>query len=320
MLSRRTASLVRDLTPRVVVAHHVEAAAATLASGARPTVFFAHTDLGAELPTYAHRSVGPVLSRAGRVLDAELCRRADRVAAISPFLRDSLSAQVDLPIAYVPPPWPVPPRTTDDDRRRARRTLGLADDERVILYAGNLDGYQGWPLLLAALAELPQTLLLTATASDDAPLRREALRAGVADRVRAMELPRDEPGRVRIHAAADVAVVPRLAKGGLPIKLLDALARGVPTVAARRAAAGLPLDGAAVLVEDDDPAAFAASVRVLLSASRATEELGARGRSFVRHAHAPARFNDALDALCDQVVSQSDPRNATRSSSSAPLR
>ncbi len=320
LLVRSVASAARTLRPRVVVAHHVEAMAAVLAAGAGPAIFFAHTDLGAELPTYLPPSLTPLLGHAGRSVDRALCKRARAVAAISPMLRDALEDATDLPVAYVPPPWPVPAPVGVDARRAARRALALSDDAQLLLYAGNLDRYQGWPLMVAALAALPEARLLVATASDPAPLRREARRAGVGQRLDVVPLPADEPGRARLHAAADVALIPRLARGGLPIKLLDALARGVPTVAARRAAAGLPLGGSVALAVDDDAASLASCARVLLSAPRSTEELGARGRDYVRQHHAPARFVDALDALRDRVVSQIDSRKATRSLSSASLR
>jgi glycosyltransferase involved in cell wall biosynthesis len=69
-----------------------------------------------------------------------------------------------------------------------------------------------------------------------------------------------EHDRAVAHAAADVALVPRLASGGLPIKLLEALARDVPVVANRRALAGLPLTPRADLlavVPDDSLEALA---------------------------------------------------------------
>ena len=83
-LARALSRAQRTLRPALVVAHHVEAA--LVAARAAECVFFAHTDLEAELPSYAHAAHAPWLARAGGALDAWLVRRAGAVAAISPAL------------------------------------------------------------------------------------------------------------------------------------------------------------------------------------------------------------------------------------------
>ena len=304
------AALRRRLRPGVVVAHHVEATMACLAglgASSRPLVFFAHTALGPELPTYARRALEPLLARAGRRVDVVLCRRADAVAAISPALSAHLEDASGRPAVYVPPPWPVPAPATDEERQRERNALRLEDGDRAVVYAGNLDAYQGWDLVIGAVTRLRQThpraRLVVATAADPSPLENAARVLGIAEAVRTVDLPRDEAGRRALHAAADVAIIPRRAPGGLPIKLLDALARGVPTVAAKRATAGLPLERVALVAADDDPEALANGLRTALSAPRAATDLGARGREYVRREHSAERFTHAMDALIASIAS-----------------
>jgi len=312
----------RRLEPRVIVAHHVEAALACMAAGVAPLVFFAHTGLGPELPTYARPELGALLGRAGRALDAMLCRRADAVCAISPSLADDLAQESEREVAYVPAPWPVPAPATADERQSGRAAIGLARGDRALLYAGNLDAYQGWEDLVAAMAKLRRSerraRLVVATASDGAPLRRAAAEADISSALKIVDLPDTEPGRRALYAAADLAIIPRRTPGGLPIKLLDALGRGLPTVAARRAAAGLPLASAAHLTNDDDAAALAAACRVVLDAPEAAAELGRRGRAYVEDAHGGDRYVAALDAVARSAQRVS--RNATRSPISSLLR
>jgi len=58
--------------------------------------------------------------------------------------------------------------------------------------------------------------------------------------------------------------VPLLQGGGTPLKLIEALAYGLPVIATPRAAAGLELhDGEDCLIAADAPAFAAALVRVL---------------------------------------------------------
>ncbi|RLB57501.1 MAG: hypothetical protein DRJ42_00195 [Deltaproteobacteria bacterium] len=304
-LAVRLRSLNQRLRPEVIVAHHVEAAATCLAANTRPFVFFAHTALGPELPTYLPRGggkLGPLVQFAGHTLDRELCRRADAVAAISPNLRDALEDLAHRAVTYVPPPWSVPAPMTREERRQGRQDLGLSEDDEVILYAGNLDRYQGVEVALGAAERVaavrPQAKLVVATASDT-----EALELEAGAMVITTELPRDETSRRHLYAAADVAVVPRRAPGGLPIKLLDALARGLPVAAPRRAAAGLPLGDAALLVADDDARALAAAISLALSSPRAVAEVTERGRVFVAKEHSSERFLAALDVASAEATS-----------------
>lgn len=79
------------------------------------------------------------------------------------------------------------------------------------------------------------------------------------------------------YASASCAVVPLLVGGGTPLKLIEALAHGLPVIATPRAAAGLALtDGVDCVIADGADAYAAALVRVL---SDGAEEIARRGRA-----------------------------------------
>jgi len=183
-------------------------------------------------------------------------------------------------------PWSVPPPLSRQDRAAARKELGLAFDDEVVLYAGNLDAYQGldvWLQAFRALAGRRKRLTwLLATASDTRALEATLSEWGLADRV--VIGPLDDSTREQVHAAADIAVVPRRTPGGLPVKLLDALARGLPVVAARRAAAGLPLDELAWLV-DDGPEELVEGVSHALDMAAERTRRRKLGRAYVALRH-----------------------------------
>jgi len=320
------ARLWRALRPDVVVAHHVEAAA--IAAAAAPTgrfVWFVHTDLGAELPSYAPARYARALARLGHVTDRVLARRARGIAAISPMLADTIRTDLgaNAPVRWVPVPWTLPAPVDAGGRARAREALGLAADAEVVLYAGNLDAYQGWEDVVGALARLaprhPRVRLLVGTESDAVPVRDHAARAGVGARVDVHGLGAETTRRL-LHAAADVVVVPRRAPGGLPIKLLDALARGKACVCAPLARAGLPLDDAVAVTPSGDAAGFAHALEEILIAPGRSEVLGAMGRAYVAREHTAERYQEALDALA-RPRAASRPRafgRAVRASASAP--
>ncbi len=78
------------------------------------------------------------------------------------------------------------------------------------------------------------------------------------------------------YARARCAVVPLLEGGGTPLKLVEALAYGLPVIATARAAAGLGLrDGEHCLIADDGEAFAAALAKALRGEA---SELGAAGR------------------------------------------
>jgi glycosyltransferase involved in cell wall biosynthesis len=310
-LARGLSRVLASWQPTQLVAHHVEAAALTLLSGAPLQVFFAHTDLAAELPTYAANALWPLLERCGGSLDRELLRRSGAVAAVSPWLAERLRVHAPLGrVRYVPVPWTVAPPIGAEERARARAALGLRAADEVLGYAGNLDAYQGWPVLIELLVQLRcrgrSVRLLVATSSAPEPLWREALRAGAGAQLSVLPLA-TEADRRRVHAAIDLALVPRRVAGGVSIKLLDALGRGVPCVVSHTASAGLPLSGAAVVAAGDSGLALVAEVAALLNAPQRRAELRERGPSYVARAHAPRALVRELRALTAVTVGAGAP-------------
>ncbi|HLL92109.1 MAG TPA: glycosyltransferase, partial [Solirubrobacteraceae bacterium] len=93
------------------------------------------------------------------------------------------------------------------------------------------------------------------------------------------------------YTRASCAVVPLLQGGGTPLKLIEALAFGLPVIATTRAVAGLEVrDGEHCLIADTAAAFAAALVRVLRDGA---PELGRRGREL-----AAQRYSiEALSAL-----------------------
>lgn len=294
------ADLVRALRvarePRIV-AHHVEAAFACVLAG-RAFTFVAHTALGPELPLYAPRrtAIAPLLTRAGESLDRFVCARAERVLAISPFLADRIRRQLGVEAAVLPTPWSVAAPVTDDERRAARVALGLADTHEVVLYAGNLDHYQGLDTAVAAIGSLAHRrgALRWLVASESSPdaLLGACARAGIASRVIVAPLRTDEHRR-GAHAAADLAIVPRRLEAGVSIKILEALAHGLPTIAVRTATGGFPFEEACALT-DDDPKALARAIDDVLREPFQRAALSAAAPAYLAKHHDDAACLRAL--------------------------
>lgn len=277
--------MVRRLRPRAIVAHNVEAAWVCRLAGLE-ALYFAHTRFDLELPTYF-----PGASPSGRVWAQRLGSMLDRGAAWRPCAAVSPELAHHLGGVYVPIPWPVPEPIAAAERDVGRQRWGIAASAKVALYVGNLDGYQGWEDVVDAAAEAGHELLL-ATKSDPGPLLQRASHRSLQVHLVALEPQGGEEQRRLLHAAADAVFLSRRAAGGMPIKLLDALARGVPTVATKMASAGLRAPG--LVLTENDPTALARGVGSL------TPDAGEHSRAWMRKAHSvqayAAGLSEALGA------------------------
>lgn len=287
--------LARQLRPKVIIAHHVEAALATLAARAAPVYYVAHTSLARELPVYFPSLPERLVGGLAKQVEMTVCSRAAGVAAVAPSLAQLLGGRA----RYLPVPWALPTELPPS-RFEARAALGLAPQARFCLYAGNLDRYQGWEHLFEALSLLRQedrrTRLLLATESDPAPAIELAQRVGVADALDICGLDGERTRRLA-HAASDVAWIPRRTEGGLPIKMLDAFARELPVVAMERATGALPLRNACLTVPNDDPGALAAGAGRLLEDNRAADAFRQRARQYLTTHHSAQTYEDSMRAL-----------------------
>lgn len=99
---------------------------------------------------------------------------------------------------------------------------------------------------------------------------------------------------------ARVAIAPMASGSGVPIKILEAMAAGVPVVADPWSAAGLE-DPGAVVVADDDSGWVEALHRLLVDGPAAAEQ-ATRGREVWRTHYSPARIRAAVRAAVDAAV------------------
>lgn len=289
--------LAKRHRPDAILAHHIEAALAALVAGVAPVHYIAHTSLEHELPLYFPLLPTRLVAALGARAERLVCGASAGVAAVAPSLAGMLGGDA----AYLPVPW-LPEDSTPPGREEARRALGVSRGAQLCLYAGNLDRYQGWERLIEALAVLrrnqPGARLLVATESDAAPAQAEAARCGVADAIDIRRLD-GESARRLVHAASDLAWVPRVSLGGLPIKMLDAFARGLPVVAMARATADLPVAGACIQVANDDAAALAEGAQqVFANGARVFRE---EARRYLLERHSRAAFGGALDCLLGEA-------------------
>ncbi|MFD0667101.1 glycosyltransferase family 4 protein [Ramlibacter sp. MAHUQ-53] len=193
------------------------------------------------------------------------------------------ASRVEVVTNGVPEPGPAPARP----RPAASGPLRL-------LFVGNLSDRKGVPELLQAMArpELASMAVeLTLAGGGDASRYQAMARAlGLGPRVRfAGWAAQDEVAR--LLAGADALVLPSHDEG-LPLAVLEALARGVPVVCTPVGEIPLALaDGReAWFVPPGDPAALARGLARVLGDAALREALRARGRALYLRAFSMPRF------------------------------
>jgi len=103
-------------------------------------------------------------------------------------------------------------------------------------------------------------------------------------------------------------VVPLLSGGGTRLKILEALAMGIPVISTSIGAEGLMLEHERHLLIADLPDAFAASCLRLLQSDEACAALSRSGREIVTGQHGWAHAAQTFQSLCSEVLASSFPK------------
>lgn len=249
-------SLLESETYDVIDAHNYEALLVALASGFRPIIYHAHNALADELPHY--RGFGKIGRSIGAALDERLPSMADIVVAphdrLKAYLIEKGCAKTQ--IKSITPS--IDPKPFVHKKEYT--------DAPVVLYAGNLDGYQNTDLLESTMravqAQRPETRCIVATNA-------------VTKLPYAEVIPIPDQAALRSVLEMDaVFVCPRTSWSGYPIKLLNAMAAGLPVVACESAAHPVRHNQTGFVVPDEAPDQFLAQTLHLLDDSSLRKQLG----------------------------------------------
>jgi glycosyltransferase involved in cell wall biosynthesis len=306
-LDVRLARLLCELAPEadILHAHNYEAPLAAYVARrlhGTPVVYNNHNTMGEELHRYfQHPALRGAARLAGVGMDHSIPRHADACVAISEAAKPLLEGLGCRNVHHVPPG--IDPEEFQGASRERGRAAANLDDRVWVVYAGNPDAYQDLELLVDAVLRDNALGLLLVSAS---PLEAWKQRAAALPVARKRFVQTNSWAETRdLIVAADIAALPRAACSGYPIKLMNYLGLGLPTVCAE--GSSRPLEGI-VTVPNGDVPAFHMALRTLAEERPRRMALGQRAAAFVQtHCSWDARARD-LEFLYEKVMTEKSTR------------
>jgi glycosyltransferase involved in cell wall biosynthesis len=145
--------------------------------------------------------------------------------------------------------------------------------EKIVLYAGNFEPYQGIPLLIEAFARVHSRavlLIVGGVKAEHDAARKMAERLGAGGRIAFVE--KVSPKKVPLYvAASDVLVSPRVSGTNTPLKIYSFLKAGKPFVATRLWTHTQVVDETVAILADPDPGNFADGLTFALESGKAQD-------------------------------------------------
>ncbi|MEP7325699.1 MAG: glycosyltransferase family 4 protein [Gemmatimonadota bacterium] len=202
---------------------------------------------------------------------------------------------------------PILPGTEEVAALRA--SLALSPGQRIVLYSGTFERYQGLNLLLKAIARVQETnpeavFVLIGVDGERASARIQRLAEGIpGDRLR---LIKRQPRRSMPAwlALADLLVSPRLFGGNLPLKIFDYMAAGRPIIATDIPSHRSVLTEERALLVSPRVEALAEAISDLLGDPERAGRLATLAQSYAREHLGWSRFVTSVQ----QLYSTADPQ------------
>ncbi len=190
---------------------------------------------------------------------------------------------------------------------RLRRELGT--ERLLLLYAGNLEPYQGIDLLVEGFARAARRsdrvdlVVIGGTPEHVRAYREKAERLGIGARSHFLG-PRPLEELDRNLAEADILVAPRIRGLNTPMKVFPYLHSGRPVLVTDLPTHTQILTAEVACLAKPDPEAFADAIVRLAEDAALRARLGAAGRAFVEANHTYEAHRKRVHAAYDWVASQ----------------
>ena len=225
-----------------------------------------------------------------RLVEIPNLNAARGVFALSDFEENQLRAiGVSAPIHVVPNGVEIPP--VQVEKAQARQRLGIAADAPVVLFLGRINEKKNIHLIIRAFelvrASNPESLLIIAGGRNAGKYvsQLDALVAqlGLESSVRWLGFV-DEVAKPDVFSASDVFVHASESEG-MALAILEAMSYGIPTFVSRGCYMTRAAKAEAVIEVGSSYVEMGCALSEWLASPEALENLGERGRSYVRDRH-----------------------------------
>ena len=231
-----------------------------------------------------------VISSTNRTICSSEAEREELARLVSASLHERLVVVhngVDLP-------QPADPA----ERTALRGELGVADDQTLCVYIGQLEERKDPTALVDAVEASPDAGLVAALAGDGPLL--ESLRARESSAVRVLGH-RDDPGR--LLAAADVFAMPS-SREGLSLAVLEAMSHSLAVVVSDGPGNPEAVGDAGLVFPAGDSAALASALVALAGDAGERERLGRAARSRVERQFRKEHFLAGMVRVYEDVLAE----------------
>jgi len=231
-------------------------------------------------------------------------RRARAVVAVAQSQVSLLRSLDEGSLEVIANGVPLPPAVTPGERRRAREGLRLAADAVVAAAVSRLSPEKGVDVLLEALALIEEDARPLLVIAGDGPERRRLEKFARARLGGGCIFLGELAGVSPLYRAADLFVLPSYRESA-PLALLEAMAHGLPAVAASVGDVPVVLSGGGgVTFTAGSAAELGAAVRTLTAEAATRAAMGASARAAVARRYGVERMLDEYEALFKRVAGE----------------
>lgn len=179
---------------------------------------------------------------------------------------------------------------------QALRKKFIRNDQKIVVYTGNFEPYQGIPLLLEAakLCTDKAVFLLVGGQPEEKERWQEKIKAlGLEEKV--FIIPRVPPEKVALFIeVADALVSPRLSGTNTPLKIYAYLRSGKPIVATNLWTHTQVLNPEIAILVDPNPHDLARGINFALFDQRALK-MAQKGRDFALQEYTPQKYYEKIN-------------------------
>jgi glycosyltransferase involved in cell wall biosynthesis len=271
-----------------------------------PVIFNSHNVLSDELYTYFRLPFTKRLALSvAHFLDHFIPQKADFCITVSEESINFLIKRGVAPekIAFIPPGIHCQNGKTSDPMQ-IRKTYNLGS-HTLIIYTGNLDGYQNIELLFQAIKILSEATskftLLIVTTSDYTRYQKLAQEMSIDHHIVFFSHQTFDQTR-ELLSACDITVSPRTSWSGFPIKLLNYMAAGKAIVASEGSAKGIKHKYNGLVVKNGDSSGFAKAILQLIKQPELARTVGINARKSVIDTYSWDSIVNKLEGVYKKVL------------------